>query len=552
MACSSEKRKRKVLTIDEKLEIISLLDENHSLAAIASKYGIGRSTVSDIKRDRQKLLDFKKQTLDMGMYRCPKTMRLGTSTILDKAVYLWFKQKRMDGIPISGPILCEKAIQLSKKLFGEGYKFVASEGWKWRFCDRHGIRSISSQGEKLAADTDAAVDFVPRFRAVIESRNISLDQIFNCDETGLNFRLLPEKTLAASFERSVDGRKKSKERVTLNVCSNASGTIKLPIHLIGKAKKPRCFKGINMELLPVVYSAQKNAWMEGSIFYEWFHNNFVPYVQERLGDCEAVLLLDNCAAHPDVEELVSENGKIAAKFLPPNVTSLIQPMDQGVLVTLKRIYKKKLLSRLISADEGCVSIVDFLKSVNMKVVIDLIKEAWDEIKDKTLRKSWEKILPLDNEDEVLQMIDFDQDTESNEVAEMLGMLNIIRIPAQETGTETQLSEEDVFNWLNSDSNDPGFKVYSDDEICEVVTQESSGNNEANEDDEDEDDEVEEMCPITHGAAADMFDKCLQWLQHQPEASLYNVTTIRELRSLAITKRQQSMKQSSITDYFPTQ
>ena len=99
-----------------------------------------------------------------------------------------------------------------------------------------------------------------------------------------------------------------------------------------------------MELSPVVYSAQKNAWMEASIFHEWFHNHFVPYIQERFGDdCEAVLLLDNCAAHPDVEELVSESGRIAAKFLPPNVTSLIQPMDQGVLVALKRIYKKKLV-----------------------------------------------------------------------------------------------------------------------------------------------------------------------------------------------------------------
>ena len=75
-------------------------------------------------------------------------------------------------------------------------------------------------------------------------------------------------------------------------------------------------------------------------------------------------------------------------------------------------------------------------------------------------------------------------------------------------------------------------------------QESSGNN--------EDDEVEEMCPITHGAAADMFDKCLQWLEHQLEASLYNVTTLRELRSLAVTKRLQLMKQSTLTDYFPTQ
>ena len=163
-------------------------------------------------------------------------------------------------------------------------------------------------------------------------------------------------------------------------------------------------------------------------------------------------------------------------------------------------------------------------------MVDLVKEVWDEAE--TLRKSWEKIIPLDNEDEVLQMIDFDQDTQSigcNEAAKMLSMLNTIRIPAQDTGTETQWSE-DVLNWINSDINDPGFKVYNHDEICEVVMQESSGNNE----DEDEDDEVEEMCPITHGAAADMLDKCLQWLEHQPEASLYNVTTLRELRSLAIT------------------
>ncbi len=41
----------------------------------------------------------------------------------------------------------------------------------------------------------------------------------------------------------------------------------------------------------------------------------------------------------------------------------------------------------------------------MKVVVDLVKEAWDEIKPEALRKSWEKIIPLDNEDEVLQMID---------------------------------------------------------------------------------------------------------------------------------------------------
>ena len=58
-----------------------------------------------------------------------------------------------------------------------------------------------------------------------------MDQIFNCDETGLDFRLLPDKTHTATIETSADGRKKSKERVTINACSNASGTIKLPLQV---------------------------------------------------------------------------------------------------------------------------------------------------------------------------------------------------------------------------------------------------------------------------------------------------------------------------------
>ena len=62
---------------------------------------------------------------------------------------------------------------------------------------------------------------------------------------------------------------------------------------------------------------------------------------------KAVLLLDNCSAHPCEDELVSDDKKIIAKFLPPSVTSLIQPMDQGVLESIKRRYKRKLLEELV-------------------------------------------------------------------------------------------------------------------------------------------------------------------------------------------------------------
>ena len=153
-----------------------------------------------------------------------------------------------------------------------------------------------------------------------------------------------------------------------------------------------------MELLPVEYCGQKSAWMNSKIFPVWFHNSFISTLRKELSSLglepKAVLVLDNCPAHPNEEDLISDDGNITALHLPSNVTSLIQPMDQGVLVALKRRYKKKLLRRLLIEDENGVSLIDFLKSVNMKIVTELIAESWGEIKESTLRKSWRKIMPI--------------------------------------------------------------------------------------------------------------------------------------------------------------
>ncbi len=161
----------------------------------------------------------------------------------------------------------------------------------------------------------AADQFVTSFRTFVEDK---LNQIFNCDETGLYYKLLPNKTLAAHFGKNADGRKSQKERVTINACANASGTIKLPLLLIGKSKNPRCFKNIKRDQLPLIYENQSNAWVNTEIFTKWFHGSFVPIVQKKLREMgvepKAILVLDNCSAHPNEEDLVSSDGKVIAKF----------------------------------------------------------------------------------------------------------------------------------------------------------------------------------------------------------------------------------------------
>ena len=129
-------------------------------------------------------------------------------------------------------------------------------------------------------------------------------------------------------------------------CTNATGTHKLKLVLIGKSAKPRCFKHAKIDVLPLIYKSQRNAWMNSEIFAKWFKKYYVSAVKshqcsQNIHSPKALLLIDNCSAHPD--ELRSRDGSATCLFLPPNTTSLIQLMDQGVLQATKNQYKRKLL-----------------------------------------------------------------------------------------------------------------------------------------------------------------------------------------------------------------
>ena len=118
--------------------------------------------------------------------------------------------------------------------------------------------------------------------------------MFNANETGLFWRLLPDKTLAFKHEKC-HGGKKSKERITAMVCTNMDGSEKWPLLVIGKFKNPRCFKGIRK--LPTNYEANKRAWMTGELFSKWLRS-FDAEMSKA--DRKVLLVIDNCSAHIQV------------------------------------------------------------------------------------------------------------------------------------------------------------------------------------------------------------------------------------------------------------
>jgi len=140
------------------------------------------------------------------------------------------------------------------------------------------VRNLSLQGEKVSCNDSAIEPFKASLQEPLEKELLSFDQLYNCDETGLCYRVLPSKTLAARSGKSASAMKKQKDRVTLMSFSNATRMHKLPLIFIGKSKNPRCFKIVNKSSLLVQYYDQKSAWMDSQIFLNWFHNEFVPLV----------------------------------------------------------------------------------------------------------------------------------------------------------------------------------------------------------------------------------------------------------------------------------
>ncbi|XP_053949255.1 jerky protein homolog-like [Anastrepha ludens] len=172
-------------------------------------------------------------------------------------------------------------------------------------------------------------------------------QLYNVDESELFWRLLPEKTYSSSLERRAPGVKSEKQRIQFLCCSNATGSHKFELLVIGKAKNPRCFKNFQC---PTDYKSSKSAWMSSAIFKQWFHKSFVPqvtsFLKEKALPIKALLLIDNAPSHPNEAELPTENGQISAMFMSPNCTPLIQPMDQNAIKVTKLHYRNSLLASI--------------------------------------------------------------------------------------------------------------------------------------------------------------------------------------------------------------
>ncbi|THH15958.1 hypothetical protein EUX98_g9379 [Antrodiella citrinella] len=302
-----------------------------------------------------------------------KHVRVVTRPDVDRALILWVRHMEGKGEVVNGPMLSAKRAN-----FEEAFKVPAEErlkgdGWIQSFCKAHKLKEQRRHGEAGSVDlksVEAEHLRVYRLLYAFHPRDR-----WNFDETSFFVFATPDRGLAT---QKMSGKKQNKFRLSLGFACNSDGSEKRPAFFIGKSKQPRCFKGRTATSLGFYYRNNKTSWMTSEFFEEWIQKFDVDM---RLQNRRICLTVDNFSGH----SISYTPQNIKLEFFEPNLTSFVQPLDQGIIRCFKAIYRRELCIRALELDEAGEE--DIYKLDLLEAMV-LARRAWREVTAETMANCW--------------------------------------------------------------------------------------------------------------------------------------------------------------------
>ncbi len=136
------KKKLVTLTLEQKVKLIKT-SAGKSQRTLAQMFGVGKTQVqTTLKRKREILQEWEDNTNSQRKRLCSRPFQ----PIEDK-LWTWFCDARGRNIPVSGPMIQEKALEIAEQLGGFP-NFKASNGWLANFKSYHNIICKTVSGEK--------------------------------------------------------------------------------------------------------------------------------------------------------------------------------------------------------------------------------------------------------------------------------------------------------------------------------------------------------------------------------------------------------------------
>lgn len=213
--------------------------------------------------------------------------------------------------------------------------------WVRSFLRRHPTlrtRNCENLARSKAIVTRKTVEkFYRNFASEVEGFYVEPQFIINYDETNITDDPGRKKVITRRGSKHAHRMMNSTKTSHSVMFSGTASGVLLPIYLVFKAEHlydswttggP---KGAR-------YNRSKSGWFDSRIFAEWFRTIVLPYCRKH--DPEnlkwKILIGDNLASHISVEVIdACEIHRIKFILLPPNTTSLMQPLDLAYFRPLK-------------------------------------------------------------------------------------------------------------------------------------------------------------------------------------------------------------------------
>ena len=156
---------------------------------------------------------------------------------------------------------------------------------------------------------------------------------------------------------------------------NLDGTHKLPLFIIGTAAQPNNFnKKLRNKLFnekSLYYKSNKSAWMTSTYFHDYLSDlNGLFRKQNR----NVLFFVDGPSQHKlesfdkSINQLTKHPfSNIKVYYFPPNTTAILQPMDQGTILSFKCHYRRLMSLKLIDQAKKKLSLSSQDKICDFKI-----------------------------------------------------------------------------------------------------------------------------------------------------------------------------------------
>lgn len=256
---------------------------------IVAKYKLkSRSHVHNLVRKSAAI----KRDYENGNDPNRKSLKQSSIPGLDDHIKNFIRSSTSRGVPISRRIISTENKLACQKKYGKQLK--GSQGHISNLIKRIDASVKKTHGQANAVDENVISYWEAKLPAMVQ--NYAAKDVFNMDELGLFYELLPASSYVIGKDR-LKATKTSKLRLTVLLGANADGSEKLTPLIIGKSKKPRCFKSMKPNHLPVLYRSNATVWMTSLIFTEYLSNWNKELKKKK--NRKVLLFYDGHSSHPE-------------------------------------------------------------------------------------------------------------------------------------------------------------------------------------------------------------------------------------------------------------